>query len=199
MKNPPEVLTVEQADTMLRQPNRKAITGMRNRAMLEVMLRAGLRVSEVVNLRASQVRLGTNPRIEIRGSKGGKGRNVPIPHNTVEVLEAWKARRPDSEYFFSTCCERGGIASGKPVGARLSSQYMQSMVARYAKRGGIERRVTPHTFRHTYATNMLAAGFDIREVQTLLGHSHVSTTMVYLHVDHDAIAAKIAAMDGMAA
>lgn len=190
-KNPPEVLTTEEADAILRQPNRATLTGLRNRCILEVAYRAGLRVSEIVNLRPQDVRLGVG-RLEVRNSKGGKGRNIPLRQSTVELLESWTAIRPDGDRYFSTCFTRHGIAAGNPVGSPLSKQYVEAMLHRYVKRAGIERRVTPHMFRHTYATELLSRGFTIREVQALLGHSHVNTTMIYLHVNHGDVAARIA-------
>lgn len=193
MRQPPEVLTESEAEAILAQPNRDAITGLRNRCILEVMYRAGLRVSEVVNLRPRDVRWG-NSRIEVRNSKGGRGRNVPLRPSSVELLERWRDTRPESDSFFSTCCERGGIASGAPVGSKLSAQYVQTMVARLARKAGVDRRVTPHTFRHTYATDLLAAGFTIRELMATMGHRHISTTQVYLHVNDAVIADKMAAL-----
>lgn len=192
-KNPPEVLSPAEADAILRQPNRAALTGLRNRCILEVMYRAGLRVSEVVNLRPRDIRWGAG-RIEVRNSKGGKGRNVPLRASTLELLEQWKAARPESDRFFCTCYERGGIAKGNPAGAPLSKQYLEAMVGRYTRRAGVDRRVTPHTWRHSFATDMLAAGFNMRELQKLLGHSHVNTTMIYAHVHDEDIAAKVAAL-----
>ncbi|MCW2961847.1 MAG: Tyrosine recombinase XerD, partial [Thermoleophilia bacterium] len=188
MRQPPEVLSAMEAEAILAQPNRSAITGLRNRCALEAMYRAGLRVSEVIQLRPRDVRWA-NSRLEVRDSKRGKGRNIPIRPATLELLERWRDSRPESDWFFSTCCERGGIATGAPIGSQLTAQYMQTVVARYARQAGVERRVTPHTFRHTYATSLLASGFTIREVQSLLGHSHVNTTMVYLHVNDDVVAA----------
>lgn len=192
-QTPPEVLSPDEADAILREPNRKTMTGLRNRCMLEVMYRAGLRVSEVVNLRPRDIRWSVN-RIEVRGSKGGKGRNIALRPSTMELLEQWKTDRPGGDWFFSTCFERGGIAKGQAAGAQLSTQYVQQMVKRYAQRAGIDRKVSPHTWRHSYATDMLAAGLTIREVQRLLGHSHVNTTMIYTHVSDEAIAAKVAAL-----
>lgn len=195
MRQPPEVLTAGEADAILAAANRRAATGLRNRCMLELMYRAGLRVSEVTGLRPRDVRLtGDRPRVEVRGSKGGKGRNVPLRPSTVVLLERWQQARPESAWFFCTTCTRTGRASGNPPGARLSARYAQQMVKRYALRAGVDRAATPHTFRHTYATQMLDAGFTIREVQVLLGHSHVNTTMVYTHVSHDALADKVAVL-----
>lgn len=198
MRQPPEVLATDEAESILAQPNRQAISGLRNRCMLEVMYRAGLRVSEVTNLRPRDVRYSGNPRLEVRNSKRGKGRNVPLRQSSVELLERWRDLRPTSEWLFCTICERSGTAAGNPVGTQLGSRYIQQMVGRYAQRAGVDRTVTPHTFRHTYATEMLDQGFTIREVQALLGHSHVNTTMVYTHVNDQALAQKIGALDRLA-
>lgn len=195
MNRPPEVLSANEAEAILAVPNRRAASGLRNRCILEVMYRAGLRVSEVTNLRTRDVRVtGAKPRLEVRASKGGRGRNVPLRRSTAELLERWVAQRPSSEWFFSTTCERGGKATGAPVGSQLTPRYVQLMVKRCASRASVERIVTPHTFRHTYATDLLDAGLTIREVQVLLGHSHVNTTMIYTHVSHDVIAARISAL-----
>src|SRR4051794_27057451 len=121
------------------------------------MHRAGLRVSEVTNLKPSQIRWSQG-RIEIRKSKSGKGRNIPLRQSTIELLEQWKAVRPDSGWFFCSCYERGGIATGNKAGAQLSSQYIQAMVTRYTKRSGVDRHVTPHVWRHTAATDWLNNG-----------------------------------------
>jgi len=190
---PPEVLSPDEAEAILHQPNQRALTGLRNRCVLEIMLWAGLRVSEVVNLRPHNIRWSER-RVEIRGSKGGKSRNVRLRPETIDYLQRWKDARPDGDWFFCTCYERGGIASGKPAGSPLSTQYIQQMVKRYANRGGVERKVSPHTFRHTYATMLLDNDFTIREVQRNLGHSNVSTTMIYTHVNDAVIDAKIDAL-----
>ena len=195
-KRLPTILTRDEADALLRQPTRSATTGLRNLCMLELMLRAGLRVSEVVKLRPRDIRWRACE-LEVRGGKGGRDRVVPLRPSTVALLERWRDLRPTADTFFCTMWERGGIASGGGEGKPLSSRYVQQAVKRYAHRASIERRVTPHTLRHTYATDLLDGGLNIREVQQVLGHSDVSTTMIYTHVRPEALAAKIAALDAV--
>jgi len=177
----PMVLEKGEAEALLAATNTRCKTGLRNRAILEVMYRAGLRVSEVVRLRPSDIRW-QDGMLEIRNSKGGTDRNVPVDQATLGWLEAWDGKRLRSGHFFSTL--RGG---------QLSPRYLQQMVKRLAERAGVEnaKRVTPHVLRHTYATELLNGGFTIREVQELLGHANVQTTQLYTHVRPQELALKI--------
>ena len=181
-KTLPHVLDRGEAEALLRQPNTRCPTGLRNRAMLELMYRAGLRVSEVVNLRPSDVRWQSRL-VEVRNGKGNKDRAVPVDEATVGWLQAWSARRPPRGHRFF-CTLHGGS---------LSTRYVQAAVKRYAVRAlGAERAraVSPHVLRHTYATELLDEGFTIREVQALLGHANVGTTQIYTHVRPSEIARK---------
>lgn len=181
-KKLPVVLDKEEAELILSQPNTGCPTGLRNRVILEVMYRAGLRVSEVINLKPGDIRWGPGI-LEVRGGKGGKDRNVPVDSETLGWLRAWQGQRPGGrQRFFSTL-------QGNP----LSPRYLQQLVKRLAHRAGIERadQVTPHTFRHSFATGLLNDGFTIREVQTLLGHSNVATTQIYTHISPQVLTAKI--------
>ena len=181
-KKLPVVLEKEEAEAILAQPNTGCPTGLRNRTILEVMYRAGLRVSEVINLKPGNIRWGSGI-LEIRGGKGGKDRNVPVDSETLGWLRAWQGQRPGRRQRFFTTLQ------GKP----LSARYLQQMVKRLAHKAEIERadQVTPHTFRHSYATELLNGDFTIREVQQLLGHSNVSTTQIYTHVEPRVLTAKI--------
>lgn len=181
-KKLPVVLDKEEAEAILAQPNTGCSTGLRNRAILEVMYRAGLRVSEVIYFRPGDIRWGSGI-LEIRGGKGGKDRNVPVDSETLGWLRAWQGQRPTRRQRFFTTLKGGS----------LSARYLQQMVKRIASKAGIDRadQVTPHVFRHTYATELLNDNFNIREVQDLLGHSSVSTTQIYTHVDPRALAEKI--------
>jgi len=181
-KKLPVVLEKEEAEAILTQPNTGCPTGLRNRAILEVMYRAGLRVSEIINLKPGDIRWSSGI-LEVRSGKGGKDRNVPVDSETLGWLRAWQGQRLSRRLRFFTTLQ------GKP----LSSRYLQQMVKRLAHKAGLERaeQVTPHVFRHTYATELLNGDFTIREVQTLLGHSNVSTTQIYTHVEPRALSAKI--------
>ncbi|RKX45638.1 MAG: hypothetical protein DRP27_03660 [Thermotogae bacterium] len=193
----PVVLTDEEVERLLVQVNPKSPTGLRNRAMLAAMLGAGLRVSEVVALMPADIDLERGM-IRINSGKGGKDRVVPVDSETLAWLRAWaekrkalglNARKP----FF--CGIRGG-RTGRVVrerGERLRVRYVQKLVRRLAEAAGIEKKVTPHVLRHTYATRLLRRGFDLREVQELLGHAQVVTTQIYTHVDPEALRRKMQA------
>lgn len=171
-KRLPVVLEPAEAEALLKQPNTRCPTGLRNRAMLEVMYRAGLRVSEVCKLKPRDIRWQSGL-LEVRDGKGGKDRSVPVDNETIGWLRAWQAKRPKSRWFFPTL-----------QGKQLSPRYLQQLVKRLAHKADLERadQVTPHVLRHSYATAMLNGGFTIREVQMLLGHAALSTTMIYTHV-----------------
>ncbi len=189
----PEVLTEEELTHLVRQANRRAPTGVRNLAMLLCMGRCGLRVGEVIALDLKDV---TRDSLHVWQGKGAKDRTVPLDLQTAQAIEAWREVRRRlrirSHTLFTTITEReegqatgllGGPAScatepGRPV----SPQYCRQMVPRYARRAGIDKRVHPHTLRHTAATNWLRHGFNLREVQEMLGHSSATTTEIYTHV-----------------
>jgi integrase/recombinase XerD len=188
-KKLPYVLAREDAEAIKAMPNTRCATGLRNRAMLEVMHGCGLRVSEVCALRRADIRWAAKM-IEVRGGKGGKDRPVPYDAAVGAWLEAWDAQRPRGRTFFTTV--------KAPAGGPVSPRYVQQLVRRLAMRVEIAqgrrgelREVTPHTFRHAYATELLEDGFNIREVQDLLGHADVHTTEIYTHVRPEGLAEKI--------
>mgnify|MGYP000972053892 CR=1 FL=1 len=184
-KRLPKVLTTDELNALRAACPRRSATGLRNRAMVEAMAGAGLRVSEVVALRPKDIDW-TKGTIRVNQGKGNKDRVIPVTAETLAHLQAWASKREGLGFnghrpFFL------GLRTG---GDALSTRAVQDMVANLAARAGIEH-CTPHTLRHTYATGSLADGLTIREVQDLLGHSSVATTQVYLHVDPEALRAKV--------
>ncbi len=180
VKRLPKVISKQDAQKLLAVPNVKCPTGLRNRVMLDVMYRAGLRVSEVVKLKPGNIRWESGE-IEVRDGKGGKDRVVPVDHETLDWLRQWEDKRPKNGRFFSTL-------QGKPLDAR----YIRQVVDRCADKAGLDRKlVSPHVFRHSFATEKLDEGFTLREVQELLGHANVSTTQIYTHVSPAALREKI--------
>jgi integrase/recombinase XerD len=165
--------------TFLRQPEIErflaAIDSPRDRVLCELMLFCGLRVSEAVKLRVEHLDLAESTLLVSRG-KGDRDRYVPIPERLLPELRAWVGTRT-SGYLFPADRDRG---NGR---AHLSRFYAEDLVPRMAEAAGIPRRITPHKLRHSYATTLLQRGADIRDVQELLGHSHLQTTSIYLHVD----------------
>jgi integrase/recombinase XerD len=162
-------------------PNLRAPTGLRNRCLLEVMARCGLRVSEACGLHLRDVRFNEHTlHLRPEVTKGAVEATAYLDPRMEALLERWVDRR--REYAGRGRPHLFVTLNGDPVDRR----YVWQMMRRYARRAGIERDVHPHMLRHTFATNLLAEGFSLREVQTLLRHADVRTTTIYTHVfDHD--------------
>ncbi len=182
----PKVLSREEISRLMAVPNPRYPTGLRNRVMLQLFYRAGLRRQEVIDLVPADIDY-TNNLLYIQDSKGGKDRVVPFDDETKDWLLKWKKRRPESEYFFCTL-----------TGNKLIPRYVLEMVYRTSEKSGVyvqngraKKKVHPHILRHTYATELLEEGFGIHEVQQLLGHSSINTTAVYMHVRPVMLAEKI--------
>lgn len=156
--------------------------GVRNRAALEAMHRAGLRVSEVCNLAPRDVRWNA-AEVVVRNGKGGRDRVVPADDVLMMWLAKWNEMRPAGETFF---CALKGTAT--------VPRYWQALLKTLAKRVGLDpAAVTPHILRHSFATECLDDGLTLRDVQELLGHTSVATTQVYTHVRPADLAAKVRA------
>ena len=164
----PVVLEPEEAQKLLKQPNRRYPTGLRNKAILSLMLHCGLRLSEVVNLRPGNINL-TKGKLRVVSGKGKKDRDLAIPEYLTDLLDNWKQKRPEGSFFFSTL-----------KGKKLFPRYIQAMVERYSKKAGFDKNVTPHTLRHTYATEYYRQTKDIETLRMILGHSDISTTTIYI-------------------
>jgi integrase/recombinase XerD len=165
---------------LIHTPKLTSVRGIRDRAMLSVAYAAGLRVSELCGLRFGDVDLARG--VVSALGKGGKRRLVPLGEVALEHLEAYlDARR-----------ERAGAADpvtnvlfAGPRGKPLTRQTFWKIVKRYARAAGLVGRAHPHQLRHSFATHLLTGGADLRSVQTLLGHTDVSTTEIYTHVTRD--------------
>jgi len=173
----PQILSAEDVRKLLAQPIATKPLGARDRAMLEILYASGLRVSELVTLQTTQVNFQGDYLI-IKG-KGGKTRAVPFGRWARERLSEYlnSGRRTllkgrSSAYVFVT-------RSGKS----LTRQGFWKLIRAYALAAGIDKRVTPHTLRHSFATHLLEGGADLRSVQAMLGHADISTTQIYTHVD----------------
>ena len=167
----PETLTTEERQALLDQPSKRYPTGIRNRALMSVMLDVGLRCGEALSLMVRDVEW-TSGRVHVKQGKGGKDRVLWLNEAALEELRRWRAIAPEGVgYLFSTL-------KGDP----LQSRYVRAMVARLAGKAGIDKRVSPHTLRHTFATDLYRATKDIRLVQRALGHASITTTQIYTHV-----------------
>jgi len=173
----PHTLGREEVQSLLNQPDPRTSLGLRDRAMIELLYGTGVRVSEIVSLQTHQMNL-EGDYVTVWG-KGAKVRVIPFGKWAREkVLRYLKEARPKlsrgraSPFIFLT-------RSGKA----LTRQAFWKLIRRYALAAGIEKRVTPHTMRHSFATHLLEGGADLRAVQSMLGHADISTTQIYTHVD----------------
>jgi len=154
--------------------------GLRDRAIIELLFSSGLRVSELVNLNRGHV--NTKRREFMVRGKGQKDRPVFVSDAAAEWVESYLASRLDNLPPLFLSYSRNNLPSRSGDYRRLGARSIQRMVSKYARLAGITKHVSPHTMRHSFATDLLMNGADIRSVQSMLGHSSISTTQVYTHV-----------------
>ncbi len=173
-------LNLEQMERLLNSPKIVTNAGLRDRTILETLFSTGLRVSELVSLNRDQIDL-ERKEFGVRG-KGNKLRVVFLSDTAAEWIERYLRSRQDS--FKPLFIHHNGKADirNNGEGMRLTARSIQRIVAKYAKRAGLPIEATPHTLRHSFATDLLISGADIRSVQEMLGHESIRTTQVYTHV-----------------
>ena len=156
-------------------------TGLRDRAIIELLFSGGLRVSELCNLNRDSINL-TRREFMVRG-KGKKDRPIFIDQTTAEHIEEYLNARTDSlPALFLNNSSNQNIPDTSGNFRRLSPRSIERIIQKYARLAGITKHVTPHTLRHSFATDLLMNGADIRSVQSLLGHANIATTQIYTHV-----------------
>lgn len=174
-----EFLDSSEMERLLSAPGRNNLQSLRDKAILELLFSSGLRVSELIRLNRDQVNL-TTQELSVRG-KGSKMRLVFISHSARTALEAYLRRRTDADSALFARI-RTKMVEKKNDDLRLTPRSIQRIVKFYAAKAGIVKDVHPHTLRHSFATDLLRNGADIRSVQTMLGHASITTTQVYTHV-----------------
>jgi len=181
-KNLPVVLNVNEMQKILDGPEVSEKLGIRDKAILEVLYACGLRVSELINLKISDLYL-SEEMIRVLG-KGSKERLVPIGRSAVKWTKKYLTK---SRPLLEKKIKSENIVFLNIRGTKLSRMGLWKIINRYIKLAGIKREVHPHTFRHSFATHLIEGGADLRAVQEMLGHSDISTTQIYTHIDRDYI------------
>lgn len=171
-KKAPIILTVEEINLLLEQPGGNSPKDIRDKAMLELLYATGIRVSELINLKVSDVNLSMN---FIQCHDGTKERVIPFTNETGQALDHYmkNAREAmcskDQEFLFTNC-----------QGAPMTRQGFWKIIKYYTAKAGIKKDITPHTIRHSFAMHLVNNGADLKSVQEMLGHSDISTTQIYM-------------------
>jgi integrase/recombinase XerD len=175
-KTLPEILTLQEVESLLNQPNLTTPLGIRDRAMLEMLYATGMRVSELTKLTINQINLEGG--FVVLFGKGSKERIVPLGKEAMKWLELYIKevriklnRKNDRPLLFLS-----------QWGKEMSRQQFWKILKGYGRRAGIRKRITPHLLRHSFASHLLERGADLRSVQMMLGHVDISTTQIYTHV-----------------
>jgi len=178
-KRLPQSLSDSDVDSLLDQPDPSVLLGLRDKAMLELLYATGLRVSELVGLRLTDINLERGYLVVM--GKGSKERAVPMGEVAAtavqQYLDSGRAlllNKRDSEYLFISSKRRG-----------ITRQMFWERIKLYAKKACITKNISPHTLRHSFATHLLDNGADLRAVQSMLGHADISTTQIYTHVSRE--------------
>jgi len=178
-KKIPDVLSLSEVELLLAQPGSRDVQGIRDRAFLEALYATGMRVSEVVNLKTGNVNMDVGFLRCI--GKGNKERIIPLGKKAIGCIARYldTARKKmlgskESEYLFVS-----------RLGKKMSRQSFWKIIKKYARQARIKKEIKPHMLRHSFATHLLERGADLRSVQEMLGHSNISTTQIYTHVNKD--------------
>ena len=174
-------LTVDEVERLLNQIDLSTESGLRDRAIIELLYSGGLRVTELINLNRDSINLERREFV-VRG-KGSKDRPIFISEAAADRVAEYLGARSDSlPALFLNNSKNTGTVDTSGNHRRLTARSVERIIEKYARMAGITKHVSPHTLRHSFATDLLMNGADLRSVQSLLGHADVSTTQIYTHV-----------------
>ena len=176
----PDTLSIEEIDQILSAIDHSTPEGMRNRAMLETLYSSGLRVSELIGLKISNVHADVGF-LRIFG-KGSKERLVPIGREALKYINIY---RQEVRVHLDVKPGHEGFMFLNRNGRQLSRQMVFIVIKNLVEKAGIKKTISPHTFRHSFATHLIEGGADLRAVQEMLGHESITTTEIYTHLDRD--------------
>ncbi len=168
-----DLISENELERILEAPQGNNLRIFRDKAILELLFSTGLRVSELCSLNRDQIIDAKSGEVSIRG-KGGKVRIVFVSEKAKQAVKNYLDKRQDASEALFVRSERGDSC--------LTPRSIERIIKFYAIKAGIAKKVTPHTLRHVFATDLLSAGADLRSVQTLLGHSNITTTQIYTHI-----------------
>ncbi len=172
-----EFLEEEELERLLSTPSLNDLSGLRDKAILELLFSTGLRVSELVSLDRDKINLNKGE-FSVKG-KGGKVRVVFLSSTAKKALEEYLKKRDDADLALFVQHRKAGKSLNN---LRLTARSIQRIVKKYAKAAGLTKDIHTHTLRHSFATDLLMGGADLRSVQALLGHSSITTTQIYTHI-----------------
>lgn len=181
-KNLPGVLSFDEIEKILSIPNTTETLGVRDKTILEVFYACGLRISELISLKLSDLFLNEDM-IRVFG-KGSKERVVPIGSSAINWIQEYLSK---SRPLLQKKMKSENYLFLNSRGSKLSRMGVWKIVDKYIKESGIEKDAHPHTFRHSFATHLIEGGADLRSVQEMLGHADISTTQIYTHIDREYI------------
>jgi len=176
----PSVLTKTEVENILNKPDISTPAGIRDKALLELLYATGMRISEVRDLSIDNLNL-KGGFIRCSG-KGGKERIVPLGRKAIEAIERYLNYRAGL-----SALQKSNCLFVNSRGEKFTRQGLWQIIKKYIRSAGINKKITPHTFRHSFATHLLQGGADLRSVQEMLGHADISTTQLYLHLDRQGI------------
>jgi integrase/recombinase XerD len=176
----PDVLSIEEIDYLIDSVDLSKVEGQRNKAMIETLYSCGLRVSELVNLKITNLYLDQGY-IRVEG-KGNKERLVPVSGKAVEEIETYLANYRKK---LNVAKDSENILFLNRRGKKLSRVMVFTIIKGLAEKAGIKKSISPHTFRHSFATHLINGGADLRAVQEMLGHESILTTEIYTHLDRE--------------
>ncbi len=178
-KKLPKFMTVNDAEALLNLPDLNTLSGIRDSAIMETLYSAGMRVSELVGIDVADVDF-LNGVVKVKG-KGKKERLSPIGNHALKAIQAYLDKRKLEMVSNKLCTDSKALFLNNR-GGRLTERSVARMLEKYVKKAGIYSKISPHTFRHSFATHLLDRGADLRSVQELLGHANLSTTQIYTHI-----------------